>query len=329
MRIRLFPATFVVLLGASRWAHAAPQGLDFVWSAPEGCPGEADVLAAVEQLAGGPDAALERPLRAEARVERTDGGFRLALAWKTATASAVRTVEGVTCAEVAQAAAVIVALAADPATNLEEQAEAKTDEMLAPPPLAPPPPQAPPEPPAPTSKPEPPPRDDTREQRARAGVRFGTALDFGSLPRAAPGVFVGGALPVVPLNIVVDALTFVPMDEVVAEGAGSFWLSALSLRPCVPLPFSKFVLAPCAAGELHLMLGEGDRVDIPDERWAAYVRLGGGLEASYRVSAQLELVLGGVVLAAWSRPTFVVDGTPVHRPGSVSGRLNLGLGFGP
>lgn len=321
----------VVLLVASRLAFAAPRGLELVWSAPEGCPGEADVLAAVEQLAGGPDAALERPLRAEARVERTDGGFRLALAWKTATASAVRTVEGATCAEIAQAAAVIVALAADPATNLEEQAEAKTDEVLAPPPLAPPPPKAQPEPPAPRSKPEPPQRDDTREQRARAGVRFGTALDFGSLPRAAPGVFVGGALPVVPLNIVVDALTFVPMDEVVPEGAGSFWLSALSLRPCVPLPVSKFVLAPCATGELHLMFGEGDRdrVDIPDERWAAYVRLGGGLEASYRVSAQLELILGGVVLAAWSRPTFVVGGTPVHRPGTVAGRLNLGLVFGP
>jgi hypothetical protein len=326
--VRFCVACGLVLLAAARDARGAPRGLELVWSAPEGCPSEAEVLSAIEGLIGGTDAVLERPLRAEARVERNGAAFRLALDWSTATASAVRTVGGATCIELAQAAAVIIALASDPATNLEELANARGDEPPAPP-LVTAPSLTPPPADAPSSRSREPAfaRPDDRAGRdTRPGVRTGAALDLGSLPRASPGVFVGGDLPVASITLVLDALTFVPMDEVVPDGAGSFWLSTLSLRPCFRVPVSAVVLAPCGALELHMMLGEGDRVEIPDERWAFYARLGAGLEARYPIGFGLELAAGGHALVAPSRPTFVIgSGTPVHEPATVTGRLTLGF----
>jgi hypothetical protein len=311
-------------LAVARGARALPQGLELVWSAPDGCPGEQEVLAAVERLAGGRDAALSRPLRAVARVEKHENGFRLALTWSTATASAVRTLEGATCAEVAQAAAVVVALAADPATNLEELA-AEPDELAAPPPLAPPPPAAPP-PASPRPRDTPRPARPAPPRENAAFLRAGAALDLGSLPRPAPGLLLGGELAASPFFFVLDALTFIPMDEVVPEGAGRFWLSALSLRPCFRASALAFRISPCVAAEAHLLLGQGDRVDFPDDHWAFYVRLGGGIEVSAPLSSRLELVASGFVLGALSRPTFVIgDGTPVHEPAAVSGRLSLGF----
>ncbi|HEX6273407.1 MAG TPA: hypothetical protein VFZ53_10210 [Polyangiaceae bacterium] len=308
-------------------ARAAPRGLELVWSAPEGCPSQAEVVAAVERLVGGPEAVLGRPLRADARVERSGERFRLALDWSTAAASAVRIVEGSTCAEVAQAAAVVIALAADPDTNLEELASGRADGAPEPPPLAPP--SANPRPaPAPPLRPAEPAaaRPARDEASAGSGVRAGAALELGSLPRAAPGVFIGGAFTFASFALVLDALTFVPMDEVVAEGAGTFWLSAVSLRPCYRLPISRFVLAPCAAVELHVMLGEGERVEIPDERWALYGRFGAGVEARFPLGSRLDLVGSGTLLVAPSRPTFVIGtGTPVHEPEAFAGRLTLGF----
>jgi hypothetical protein len=295
-----------------------------VWFAPDGCPNEQDVLTAVERLAGGREAALSRSLRVEARVEKRDGGFRLDLTWTTATTSAVRTLEGLTCAEVAQAAAVVVALAADPATNLEELG-AEPVALAPPPPLAPPlpaprktlPPSAPSTSPAPR---------DAVERERRVSLRAGAALDLGSLPRPAPGVLAGGELAVLPFTFVLDALTFVPVDKVVSEGAGSFWLSALSLRPCFRTSSGAFSVAPCAAFETHFLRGQGERVDFPDERWAVYLRLGGGAEVAARLSSHLDVVASGFILGAASSPTFVIgEGTPVHEPAAVSGRLALGF----
>jgi hypothetical protein len=97
-------------------APAAP--LEVEWVAPAGCPGAAEVKAAVERTLGPPADRERAPIRAVGRVEPSAAGVRLQLEVHEGAAVSRRELEGATCGEVTDAAALILAMAIDPRVAL-------------------------------------------------------------------------------------------------------------------------------------------------------------------------------------------------------------------
>ncbi|HEY8377106.1 MAG TPA: hypothetical protein VIK91_11485, partial [Nannocystis sp.] len=176
----------VLLSGSAGAAPAAPTrpAVEFRWDAPAGCPPEAEVVAELERLLGGPLA--ERTgsrLTAIARVRPEPGvGFDLKL-WTVGDAGTLqRSLTHPECDALARAGALIAAMAIDPSVldrmseeteTLEVAAGAKTLEN--PEPLPDPelekvedervePPAPPPTPPVPPVK---------KRKQLRGGMRIG------------------------------------------------------------------------------------------------------------------------------------------------------------
>jgi hypothetical protein len=210
-----------VLLAA--WLAAGPTdpqpngSVEFRWDAPtEQCPSEAEVLAQLERLLGGPVAEQgDRRLTAIARVrQEADGRWDLLLWTVTQEATSQRSMSGADCVVLAEAAALLAAMAIDPSVlargeasqaAVEQAEQAETVEGGGPvpesevvEPMAEPPapeqiePSTPTEPPQPEpSQSEPPPRPQRRFIVA-AGANAG--VSFGDLPGVGPILRLGLAM---------------------------------------------------------------------------------------------------------------------------------------
>lgn len=152
------------------------------WTAPAGCPSEDDARGRIAAALGEVDAPT---LRAQASITQTeDGMFALALTLgRDGEPPGTRTLEGASCAEVADAAVLVIAIAIDPNAAAA---------LLEPEPTVPEPPPVPPEPdpepkpepdpePDPTPPPEPtPPREPaTHSTPGRAAPPSDPSLDLG------------------------------------------------------------------------------------------------------------------------------------------------------
>lgn len=217
-----------LVAAASFWAATAsaqapsPQAappITLTWSAPASCPDTAAVSARIDRLLGGPPKATDRRLEAVATVEAIPRGFRLEITLTADGATSGRILQGAICESVADAAALVIALAFDPeAVAAQEQKQAASEGPEAPPQNnTPPPPDTPPGPvpadsAAPSAPPPPaesaivripvlfppprvvpaPPSEPASSITYGAFVQF--AGDAGSLPGVAPGVRAGLSL---------------------------------------------------------------------------------------------------------------------------------------
>lgn len=122
-------------LAACVWATSARAGdspLSLTWIVPPGCPTEAEVAADVTRRLAGSISA--RPVLARAEVTVHKDSWRVVLSTQQSGATGRRVLEGPTCAAVASATALILALTIDP------QAAAQNASVPPPPPPRPPPP---------------------------------------------------------------------------------------------------------------------------------------------------------------------------------------------
>jgi hypothetical protein len=175
-------------------------GVEFAWDAPsEACPSEAEVVAELERLLGGPVAEQgDRRLSAIARVRReADGVWDLRLWTVTNDATRQRSMVGEDCAVLAEAAALLAAMAIDPnvlaragasdaAVEQAEQAreiDAQPEPEPEPEPIPEPEPE--PEPPAPIAAPEPSGRQFMVGVRVHSGISYGDLPDVGPILRVA------------------------------------------------------------------------------------------------------------------------------------------------
>jgi hypothetical protein len=316
------------LVAWAPFASAEPGKWVLRWSAPPECPTEADVVRSVEQLLGASDVALE----ADASVARRPDGFHLSLSWRKGLTSATRELTGDACSELAQAAALMIALAAEPslAVPSDDAAGAAAAAEPAPAP-AKPPPVAPAPPPAPRAAPRPSTKTETEVRGREPPPRFvlsprlGGAVDTGSLPRATVGGFAGVGLRYGPYALVVEGLAFAPQETNRPAGSGRFWLGVAALRPCALMELGELRVLPCAAAELHAVPSRGLRVRTFEERVAWFLRFGASAEVAYPLTRRLRFVLGGALLLAPSRPRFVVDSVEVFTPELAAGRGQLGF----
>lgn len=130
-----FLAAGVLLSGPAR----ADAGVALAWSAPAGCPSQDDVLAETRRLLGGRIAAgTAVTARADVALAGTSD-YRLRIAIGPGTTERAREVHAPTCAELGDAAALLLALAIDPiaVASAPPGASLRADRDAPPPPPAP------------------------------------------------------------------------------------------------------------------------------------------------------------------------------------------------
>jgi len=236
-------------------------------------------------------------------VSRADGSRR------------TREIAGRGCAELAEAAAVAIAMSVD----------ASVAETRAARPPAPPVPAVS----APALAPTAPPPAQSSAPPIRPSAGIGLAMDAGALP----GLAFGPALQVAArrdhLRLAAEAAFFPSAETQLSNGGGGgdFRLALGGLLGCFTDGAGRLVWAACAGGEIGRVSGEGTGVVRP--------RLGSALWLAARAELAVELTFAGrfhAIVAAGAavpaaRPRFVIDQmTPIHQSSRVTARSLLGLG---
>jgi hypothetical protein len=330
-----------LLAAPTALAAGEPEPITLAWASVPGCPGERDVRAEIERVLGGPpNPASRRYLRAEARVSRAGTGFHVHLVTDLGGVTGERDLDGPTCAAVANATALIVALTFDP-----EALERRNEVSKAAPPPAPPGVPPPPPPPAtPKATPEP----STLPEPLPAALQPAPAPGVprvASRPKFALGV-VGsasiGALPMIGAGV--GGRASVLAGRFRADLSGSYWpersvslptrstaggrirLAAGDASACWAVLRTPLELSPCLGLELGSMSGTGFgvRSDLAGSTlWIAPVaEAAAALPIGNRFAARLDLG----VLVPIQRPPFVLTGAgTVYAAGPVVGRATLGV----
>jgi hypothetical protein len=323
------------------------------WSAPSGeCPDEAYVRTAVQQLLGADDPAAAR-VEAHARVERLgDSSWRVHLTTQRDGATGERVVDSSSCRSLADATALIVALAIDPqrvAANRPSLAaaagSASSPSAPAPAPAPTPAPAPAPAPtPAPTPTPAPAPAPAPTPAPPPAPLppsRFSlfAALggDLGTLPRPAWGVTLGAALFLSPAVRLEAYGSYWPWQHAQSSASfapnsgGDVFLADGGARACwLPL-HANLELAGCAGLEAGLLHGQGENIArtlSADSFWLAATGLA---RLTWRASPHFALFLDASLAIPFSRDQFVFysgpqdkNGSLVYQAGPVEGRASFG-----
>ncbi len=319
-------ATFLVASTAR-----ADDPLRLTWSAPGECPTAASVRAAA--LRGAPPGA-SAPIEAEAVVARSSR-WSVTLRTRRGDVRGERTIEADTCAALADATAVILALALVP--PFED----------APPPTssAPPPASAtttdPPEASAPAPPAEAPPslpvvaeeRSTPEPPRRRApsapALAIGAwgAADPTTLPSPALGG--GGSVAWTPgaLRIEAGAAAWTAQSRTVpgSTAGARFSMTSLGAGACHAIVRRSVDLAPCLGASLHLVSASGFGATDNYDASARWVSADGGALARMPVGAWLALRVRADALVPLSRPTFAVENEGiVHRAPPIGLRASVG-----
>ncbi len=322
------------------------------WTAPDGCPTQDDVQ---QRLAAALEATAGPPLDARAVIVATqDEQFRLELSLgRDGVTEGTRILEGETCAEVSDAAVLIVAIAIDP-----NAAEALIPLEPEPEPAAAPDPAVVPEP-APAAEPEPEPETATQpvpepaavtqpgaapvltapvpRLAVRVDAAIGGGLDVGILPS------VGGVLSVLaalhgPLWRAEFGASYATPRERSApsnpEVGGRFQLWSVDVRGCPVLGGEAVTVPLCIGVRAGLMHGAGRGAGLQSNTAAASPWVAASLVPTllWRPPAVAggRLLLGARAEASVSltRPGFsTAQGGPLFEAGAVGGQFSALLGF--
>jgi hypothetical protein len=318
-------------------AAGTGEAVSLTWNSPAGCPDRGAVLERLRSLlvvskvsgeqvtaqgtvVGGPPSGTWELNLETVQGERT---------WK-------RTINSASCDELADAAALIIALVVDPDLMTEAQANAGAVTQKPPSPTVPTLPATPPVSPAPPvvalpEQTEQPAQLDKRRTPIAFVVGGAAVVDLGSLPGASFGAELAIGMRLAHAQI--DALgMFFPSTETVIradpKSGGDLGLIGGGVRGCYWAPSPTWGWGVCAGIELGSMRGEGFGTDFTGTEarlWAA-TRL--GAFATYPLAKSLAFRASLEGLLPVTRPTFelvnVGTGT-VHQPSIVSGRLQLGI----
>ena len=326
-------AVVAASLFASR-AHAedAPR-VTLVWRAPAGCPERDAVLVRVEQLLGAREtAARGGPLDVREFVTLTaEGRFRAELGTVQAGVERSRSLDAATCSEIAEASAVVIALAVSPEADAVEPSAPR----LAMPPLDSSPQDTPGSPAAKSG----PPQDGATTRRSRTRVRRGTlrarldagfAVDLGAIAPVVPGLSVAGAARYGRyVELALRGSFFPEQSSALAErpnqGVRLFLAEATPLMCVTPLDLA-VELAACGEFALGYLHATGFGTPTHYRRAAWWVAPGVGSSAAYPERSRFRTRLSADLLFPLQRTEFVLTGAGVpHRLPAVAPRLGLYL----
>lgn len=297
---------------------SAPPGIELRWSAPEGCPGREIVEARLAELLG-PRVDEVAHVLVDARVEPAAQGYALQLQISTAAGSDTHMLASADCRVLADGAALVAAVAADPlAVDRTLQEPAAIDV---------PPPEEPVV--APPPKPVTPPRPRAPLRLLRFALRAEGMLTFGVLPKLAFG-------PVVSLGLIgprwrgeLAAIYLAPQkaytDATKAAGVAiSSW--ALRLRGCGVPVWKQLEFPLCAGFEGGQLNPEPLGATMPTavrDRGFGLFSAGGAI--GYSPRPFIAVFAGADAIVPLVRPRFVIGGVEVHKPGPAGVRAVLGL----
>ncbi len=255
-----------------------PPEIKLDWRAPAGCPDQRAMSARVNQLLGEHGVASATPVDVRASVTAlSSGGFRAELDIVQEGGERTRLLHAPTCIDVAEASAVVIALAVSP--PVERQM-----------PLAPrpslPTTRAPPSenrgPPAPVAN------IGTGSEARRAwwgDVNAGIAADFGATASAAVGVGVLGMLQRGDAESFGLRASFFPARDSTVPGAPGHGvrvlLAAFAPLACVGAPELPVELSACAEFEFGYLHADGFGPPLHYGRSASWLAPGGGLSAAF------------------------------------------------
>lgn len=318
--------------GPNALAADATPHVRLRYSAPDSCPDDAQIVTGVEHFLGQPlREAREQELGINVVIQGDPRGYAAKLSFRSARGVEDRFAEDTDCDKLAEAAALLVALAIDPDRVHAQQAAAvaaPAPPKAAPVPPAPvPPAPAPASAPCPAAVPPPPPRHAVAGLAALVGV--------GVMPHVAPalGVDFGARLRRAQLELVGS---YWPASTIDVPGASSaaidISLATAGLRACGVLPVSAWSLLGCAQGQLGDMSGSGELVDAAHTRHALFADVQALLVANYAATEPAPWV--GLALA-WQvkRPAFGLSqqraSDAPFRPSAVALLGYVGVSLGP
>lgn len=302
-------------------ASGRPALVQLEWSAPEECPNGDHVEREVERLLADPDFPPEPYLKAAARVHRERAGlWNVDLRTTGPLGTGQRTLSAESCVALADATALILALAIDP-----ERVEANQS-VASQVPTAPPQPILPPRQPETTLAP----RSNPPRLYAWAADASAT-VDIGTLPATAPGVaahlaLIPSMVPHVRLEIggaiFLDTATTRP-----APRSGNFSLRTFDAGGCWVVQNRRLEFGGCADVELAWLAAEGLYESVTssgDAEWFVLRVRGtvGYVWSGWAIRADLGAALNT------SRPEFVSAGDQqglIHQPARYTARGALGI----
>ena len=332
--------------GALRSVAAAqePAAIELEWSAPRECPSRETVL---ERLSERRAQLTPTSLRAYAKIVRAGAGYRMNLTLDNQGSRAERSLSGSRCDSLAEATAVLIALA------LEEDTAADVPEAVQP---ADADPQAPTvldgveETSAPKSSPEPesslppgPPPEITHEapsatsstRSLRLQLWAAARAGFGTFPhQPAWGVQAQLAARFEPLWVAIGA-TYWPASEQRSEsypnarlrGSGAFG----DLSVGFDIPTARVLLSPALSAELGLLDAEALDITGPERARAVWFAVGPSIAASWSVLTDLwlGLELSGLIAShriAWHVRTPEGD-VPAFGAAPLVLRISVRVGY--
>lgn len=312
------------MLALALWLAAAVAGaqserpaLELAWSAPAECPQLPRAKQLVAEYLGEPALPLPRPnervLAAQAAIRHLGQRWQLRLVTSLDGQPGERTLSAGTCADVVDAAALVLAFAIDPGAALRHGQAS---------PAPPPPPN-----PAPSPAPPPPPPVSRRTWLAvAAGVRG----DWGALPGVSGGLALALAVEHGAWAGMLTGSLFADRSAAAAErptAGGELGLWSLAAAPCwAPAYRDTWRLRLCLPVELQRLHAEGYGVDVGVAASRSELLVGAELLPGLSLSHRLELVVPLRLAVATQRPEFYLERIgSVFRASLVQGRAGLAL----
>jgi hypothetical protein len=318
-------------------ARAEPRAFDFAWTAPETCPGEDDVRGGIERHVGRSLASSREPIAVRAVVTRERSErWRMDIATTVRHETRERVIEGDSCRELADAAALVVAfLVPPPAEPGPEPSAPEAPPAATASPLAVSLPPAPPMPetsPPATTEPA---RDvapatpvSSPVGRVRAWTFRATAgADSSSLPSWTGFVGAGVGRAFGRASVELSGAYYAPRTREIDTGRGGrFELFTLAGRSCYAFFGSTFEWSPCLGAEYGTVRGSAFGVDDPEVGKGLWLAATMASTARWRITPWLGTMAEAQIAVPLVRPDYVIDNVgAVYRTDFVGLRLLAGL----
>lgn len=320
-------------------ADRVAAAVDLSWNAPEGCPEAKRVREGIAALlASTTEVAAASEVTVTATVTKGPQQYRLALEVVTPSGKTSKTAGGAQCEVLADATALIAAIAIDPSAVLEatEPEEPPKDE--------PPPEEEPPADPVdegtapPDENDDRPPADEgprvepklpPRVTLVRFAFRASGGLDVATLPGVSGGIGVlGGVLGANWRAELAGRVLFPRTGFVIADEAGArLGLFAIGARGCWVPTVGPVEMPLCGGGEAGAFRGDpvGDLVGNGSSVTEPYVAAIGSYEVGWAPRPFFALVGRAELVVPLLRPSFMIGEALAHQIPPASGRLFFGV----
>jgi hypothetical protein len=300
-------------------AGASGQGVTLEWTAPAGCPSRESVEARLDQLLDGRTSSTARVI-VHATVEAQGKGFTLQLRTETGSGINEHTLSSPDCQALADGAALVAAVAADPLAvdrGMQEPSE--------------PVPELPPDGVVVRTSPplEDPPRPRGRLRLARFGLRAEGVLTHGVLPKLGfgPIVTVGllgpswraelAAIYLAPREVFADA------SKTAGAAIGSW---AVRMRGCGVPVWRQLEFPLCGGFEGGQLTARPLRTAPPQGiRNTAFGMFSAGGSIGYSPRPFIAVFAGVDAIVPLVRPRFTIGADLLHRPDPAGVRASIGL----